>query len=276
MARWLKRIFLTVLLGVLALLLIAAVVAWRAGRTPDWYAAAVDQTPPDTAADEVINRQLVPMQNWLARNSSGDLAARPDADKVHTLELTDGEINALVAKFNDHQHGQAEAFRVRLLDNTIEVACTLPDYGRCATVSTYIARGENDLPTVTLGPVRLGDQAAPFWLLNRLTAEPLNRARADLDRLQRTGKPPHIDERDAASENAVKAAYGRLLLNLLAGRAVAPPGLLPTGREGYKFVATRITRLDLTPGRLRATFRMMTPAEREELLAELNGPLPPP
>ena len=276
MARWLKRILLTVLLATLALLITAAVVAWRAGRTPVWYTTAVDQTPPDEAADGVIDRQFVPLQNWLARTSAGDLAARPDAEKIHTLDLTDADVNAVLAKFFDHQRGQAETFRVRFSDNAIELAFTLPDYGRTATVTASVARTTGGRPTVALGPVRLGDQTAPGWLIGRLTAAPADRVRAELDRLKRVGKPPRIDERDAASGNTVKAAYGRLLLDILAGRAVAPPALLPVSREGDDFVATRITQLDATPGRLRVTFRMLTPAERDELLTELNGPLPAP
>lgn len=274
MARWFKRIVLAVLLLAVVLVATAAVVAWRAGRTPPWYATAVDQTPPDEAADRVIDRQFVPMQNWLARTSAGDLAARPDAEKVHTLDLTDADVNAVIAKFFDHQRGEAETFRVRFDTDAIELAFNLTQYGRTASVTTAIARTADGRPTVALGPVRVGEQTAPSWLLDRFTAGPAARVRTELDQLKRTGKPPRIDERDAASQNTVKAAYGRMLLDILAGRAVPPPALLPVSREGDDFVATRVTQLDATPGRLRVTFRMMTPVERDELLAELNGPLP--
>lgn len=271
MKKWLKRLAIAVA-GVIGLLLLtAAVVAWRATRVPTWYAVAVDQTPTDDIADAAINRRFVPLQNWLARTSTGDLAAKPDSEKSYTLTLTQDEVNALLAKVFDHIRGDFENYRVQLLPGQIEVGCTWTKQGRAVSVSADVGQPAGKLPTVALGGVRLGNQSLPMSLV---TAKPAEQLRAAMQARRARGKLPKIDDQDAAPGHTAEAYFGRLGLDLLAGRAVSPYAFLTGRLQGDDWIATRITQMTVSAGQIDITFRMVTPQERAELLAEIAGPLP--
>ncbi|HEX8325278.1 MAG TPA: hypothetical protein VF595_15360 [Tepidisphaeraceae bacterium] len=271
MRRWIKRIALTIAALGAVVVVVAAVVAWRATRVPAWYATAVDQTPPDEQADDAINRRLLPLQNWLARASTGDLAAKPSAEKIYTLELTEPEVNAILAKFLDHLQGQFQTYRTRLLPGEIDLGFTWAEQGRALGVAARVSQPPDGLPVVSLGDVRLGNQALPKSLVvNR----PANMLRTAIETQRRRGRTPRIDEQDAAPGHTVEAYYGRLMLKVLAGRGVSPCAFLPVRLSGDEWVATKVVRLDVSPGRLAVTFRLLTPDERAAVLAELDGPLP--
>lgn len=271
MRRWLKRIVLTAAALSAVLVCVAAVVAWRATRVPTWYATAVDQTPPDEQADAAINDRLSPLQNWLARTASGDVDAKPDSEKIYTLELTETEINALLAKGFDHLHDQFQIFRTRLTPGRIDLAFTWAEQGRTVGIETDVDQPAEGYPTIALGGVRLGDQGVPTAFV---VGEPAAQVRAALEERRRRGKTPRIDEQGVAPSHTVEAYYGRLLLDILAGRAVSPLAFLPEKLVGGEWRATRVTRLDVTDGKLAITFRLLTAEERAAVVAGLSGPLP--
>ncbi|MDB5327653.1 MAG: hypothetical protein JWM57_3222 [Phycisphaerales bacterium] len=274
MKRWFKRIALTIAGVIGLLLLVIAIVAWRATRVPAWYATAVDQTPADTVADAAINQRFVPLQNWLARTSTGDLAARTDAEKSYTLDLTQTELNALLAKVFDNIRGDFETYRVQLLPGEISLAATYTPQGRAGAVTLDVVQPPNGLPTVAFGGLKIGNQPAPMAAVKMIVGDPAAKLRGSLQARWAVAKPPRIDDQDAAPGHTAEAYYGRLLLEIVSGRAVSPYAFLTGRLQGDDWVATRITQLVVADGKLSITFRMITPEERATLLAEVAGPLP--
>jgi hypothetical protein len=160
---------------------------------------------------------------------------------------------------------------VQLQPGQIEVGCTWTKQGRTVSVSADVDQAADKLPTVAFGGVRLGNQSLPMAMV---TATPAKQLRATLEAKRARGKAPKIDEQDAAPTHTAEAYFGRLALALLAGREVSPYAFLTGRLQGDDWIATRITRMAVSAGQIEITFRMVTPQERAELLAEIAGPLP--
>ncbi|MGC4030907.1 MAG: hypothetical protein QM754_04055 [Tepidisphaeraceae bacterium] len=273
MRRWLKRIAITCSVLLALGLLIAAVVAWRVTRVPAWYSTAVDQTPADgdvaTAAEAVIRQKLVPLQNWLARTSAGDLDAKPAAEKIYALELSEAEINTLLSRFLDNQHGDFETFRTRLTPGLAELGFVWAGQGRTLTIGMAIGKTPAGEPAMSLNGVRLGNQGIPLGPIRGPLA-------SQVRSLLQSGntRTPKIDENDGARSYVVEQYTGRVLLQLLSGGAVSPNAFLPVRVSDDVWVVTRVTRLEVTDGKMNVTFRLLDADEREALIDELTGPLP--
>ena len=253
-----KKIWITIGVILLVPLLTGGVLAWRALRTPSWYTAAVDcaQWP----ADLVEKESLIPMRNWIARTSAGDLDDKPDEEKRYKLELTEAQINALLAKWTDNLHGEVETFRVHLHDNTISVAGNWSAERCCVGMNIRILTEADGSPRLMADALLLGTQALPrSWVL----ADPIRRMRGYIDSLRSAGQSAAIDDHDIASKHTTRLFYAKAALMLLEAHRLGPNVLISPRLALDDAVAMRMTQLRIDGDRLIIEFQMLNAAERD-------------
>jgi uncharacterized protein YpmS len=266
--KWLKR--LAIALGVILVLAAAvAVMVFRlSGREPDWYAQAI--TPPGQHA-QAAEQNLIKMQNWVTQTTSGPFDAKPDAQKQYTVELSDQQINALIAKWSEAAgigpkvNEQMRDIRVRLADGKITVAGRLVEQDRVLSVVLLPKEAPDGYTKIALDSLRAGDVPLPLVTVEGQRQALANKLKVDPNKLG-------IDSRNYATRETAGVYYLSLLTDLLAGESPDLYGFLQYQQLGPGgIVATRVRTLRVGDGKLAMTVELLPPEQRKALIDQLTA-----
>jgi hypothetical protein len=267
--KWLKRLAV----AAVALLVCAAAAIgylwWKAGREPDWYALARTAAGAEYAAHAEQN--LIRMQNWASATTSGPMDAKPTDAKTYTIELTDAQINGLIAKWSEAAgikekiNEQMQDIRVRLAGGQITVAGRLVGHDRVISIVLRPTPGDDGYTRITLDSLRAGDVAVPLVAVDGQREALAKKLRVDPAKLG-------IDEHNHATRETAGVYYLAFLTDLLAGKSPDLYGFLQSQQLGPgRIVATRVRNLAVEDGKLAMTVELLPPQQRKALVEQLQA-----
>lgn len=286
--KWLKRIFYTCLVLVLAgaALLVGANELRK--RKPDWYPSSLPNSAAIAAAADSVERKFTGIQSWVASSHAksvrgekgtagpiGDADAEPEASKV--ISLTEDELNAFFAKWDQtlkwsgKYESQVTDPMLVLQDDRLILAATVKDADTLVSLHLEPKLDERGMLHLRLARVMGGRLPLPqlFWDRYRSTVTGMMTHKLDLLRGQ-----AQIAADGTANAAAVGAAMNRLLLHSVNDEPAEPVLFLPHGanpKEGFPVKLTRVAIKDKT---ITMTVVPMNAAERKELIGRLRSAYP--
>jgi hypothetical protein len=210
---------------------------------------------------------------------------------THTLTLTEDELNVMLApqeKMLLARYGQwIDEPYVHLNGGRMVLAVTLKDTARVLSVHVEPKLTDEGF-TLAIDKLELGDQAVFRFLWSGYVGKLGEQCRPKLDEVRKNAA--WIERRlpdgtrlagsDMGNEAAVASAMNRLVLRSIEGQAADPVLFLPVdGKFEHGGFPMRVTDVKVNDGTISLTFKPLTPAERDHLMARLKavyGKEPPP
>ncbi|HEX8916186.1 MAG TPA: hypothetical protein VF796_27805, partial [Humisphaera sp.] len=296
---WIVRILLLAVLGVVVFVGYGLWVMHKTGVRPSWYRNPL--TPAARAAAEKSGyTKLSGLQTWVQESRQFDAShAREPVptdpttapSSTHTLTLTEDELNVMLApqeKMLLTRYGQwIDEPYLRLHGGRLILAVTLKDTGR--VLSVYVEpKLTDDGFMLSIDRLELGEQNVFKFLWTGYVGKLGEQCRPKLDEVRKTAG--WIERRlpdgtrlagpDMGNEAAVASAMNRLVLRSIEGQPADPVLFLPVdGKFEHGGFPMRVTEVKVNDGNLSLTFKPLTPAERDHLMARLKavyGKEPPP
>ncbi len=279
--KWIRRIFIFLLL-VIVLLLIASAAGYKMLHgTPQWYKRlAMD----DAARNEAANRadqKLIATATQTQRaqmalrfpNSHPDGPAAATVDRTLELSLTEDELNAFFAKWDQQEHisdRYARFFRepqLILHENHLMLAANATELDAVvsAEFAPAIREGKLDLKLVS---VRAGNLPLPQSFWDRYRTRLLTSVQAHLPLYERSAG---INPDGSANESLVNAVMGKLFIQAMNDQPADPTLFVPYANQSFKkkYLPVRLTGVSIDQKVLHLSFAPLTPTEREALVASI-------
>lgn len=265
-------VFVGVVIGVVVLLLLAGVALLKA--EPSYYRPLAMTPEQIESAARRVEDKLVEIRNVAGeRRMDQANAAAATRGTVYVVTFTQDELNAFLAKWSELSAvrsalgGQIDRPAVALRKGEVILAARA-NLGQINSVLGVHLR-----PTLTADGLRL--------TLDRVTAGRLPVPRATFDgelsrltgplagRLPEWRREARFDRTGAATQDAIKALYARLLVESLAGRAVDPVVLIPL--EGDRGIPVRLTDVETADGSITVQAVPLDANERSAFLRRLKS-----
>ena len=290
--RFLKRLFrvliLVLMLGTIAL----AVLYYMSNRTPDGYLPLQLSEAERDAAAKRFELQKMPRLLNLANESAAkstsahraqarggaapDAATQP-ADSV-TVSFTQDEINSSIWKLAqtdkfkaDYGRHLADPFVSLKADGSIVVMATVQEFGRVASAYFEPKLDENGQLRFDLTSLKVGSLPLPEAVLSKKRAQVEASLRQQIAEWQKKAK---IDPAGVANAEAAAIAQAQFVLQSLNHQPSPAVIFMPKDVEKgqSKTVPLRLTDVKVDKGELTITVRPMNPAERADLLDQIQKP----
>jgi hypothetical protein len=210
------------------------------------------------------------MQNWATQTTAGPLDAKPVAVKQYTIELTDQQINGLIAKWSEAAgiseklNSQVGDIRVRLADGQITVAGRLIEQDRVLSVVLRPRPAEDGYTQISLESLRSGDVPLPLVAVDGQREALARKLKVDPAKLG-------IDSHNNATRETAGVYYLALLADLLGGKSPDLYSFLQYQQLGPgMIVATRVRKLDIEDGKLAMTVELLSPEQRMAVVEQLK------
>ena len=279
--KWMKRIFYTAVVLVLAGVALLFGANELRKRKPEWYPAGAPDAGAISAAANRMTQKMAGIQAWVAsshaqqsrkvRNTvgpTGDVDGNPDPSK--TIELTEEEFNAFFNAWDKNQHwsdryDQHIADPVLVLqDDRIILAATVKEADTIVSVHLEPRLDEKGMLRLRIVRVMGGRMPLPqaFWDRYRQTVS--NMMIHKLDQLRPAAQ---IRDDGAANPAAVGAAMNRLLLHAINDEPAEPVLFLPRD-----YFAVKLTELKVKDKTFTMTVAPMTADERAGLIGRIRAP----
>lgn len=288
--KWLKRalVVCAVLIAALIGLMIAA--NYMSGARPDWYRARAMDKQEIARLEEQARGKLLGLQNWAQdHNNWPHVESRPRVDtdpttrptKTRTIELTQDELNAILAQWEDEllaKYGDtiSEPY-IALQDGHIILAVTLKDANK--VLSLHVEPKLDEEGKLLLSPDRLMAGMFPvpqsFWsgymdkLVQKLSGG-----------VEYAREQARLEADGTGNLAAITSGMNRLLLNSLKDVGSDPVLFLPPDltklEKGYP---VKVVDVKVENETLALTFVTLSSEEQQQLLARLRAPYgeePPP
>lgn len=282
-----RRVWRFVLLGVLAVVLLAGVATFflyrAAGNVPEWYLPPDTQAPGTASQARDAEDKIAGVQNWAASKHAYEYArqyGRPTAKKPDdqlVISFSQGEVNSFLGKWyarfgSEMIDGRrlSDVFKgpmVRIEKERITLAGAVPPLGGRVVsldISPVVKDGKLDLQLLT---VRSGNLALPefTWAKPRqMMIESLQGMTGKLVSLA------SLDKAGGANLEAVSAVMAMQGADTLAHRATENVLFLPIWSE-QAGLPVKLMSCELADGQITLTTEPLTPGERAKLLYQLRG-----
>lgn len=279
--KWIKRlILLGVFLGVFAGVL-AGVGWWMSRRAPAWYARR-HHTPQETAAaaaraEQEVQRTLGWAQDQQAYADStrhgGPPSTRP-AKSLH-ITLTEDELNGFFQKWDREFHWSEQCQQyladpqIVLHNGRLILAATAKEMGTVVSI-VFAPKLEDGKLNMPVEQVLAGRLPLPQGVWNRYRAPLEARIGEDLPVWQEKAQ---IQPNGSANSDAVAAAMGELLMDVLDNQPAPPVLFLPYDlSNGRHSLPVKLTKVRIANKTLTLTVEPMNADEREALLTNIRAP----
>lgn len=286
--KWLKRIFYTCLVLVLAggALLVGANELRK--RKPDWYPASLPNPAAVAAAASSVEKKFTGIQSWVASSHAksvrgdkgttgpiGDTDAEPESSKV--ISLTEDELNAFFAKWDESLKwsGKYDAHVTNpmliLQDDRLILAATVKDADTLVSLHLEPKLDERGMLRLRLVRVMGGRLPLPqvFWDRYRSTV-----TRMMVNKLDVLRDKAEIAADGTANAAAVGTAINRLLLHSVNDQPAEPVLFLPHGASPKEGFPVKLTQVAIKGKVFTMTVVPMNAAERKELIGRLRSAYP--
>ncbi|HEY2586636.1 MAG TPA: hypothetical protein VGI81_12805 [Tepidisphaeraceae bacterium] len=279
--KWLKRlILLVVFLGVFAGVLGAAG-WWLSRRAPAWYALR-HRSPQETAADAAraereVRRTLGWAQDQQAYADSTRYGGPPSTRPAKTLHiaLTEDELNGFFQKWDREFHWSEQCQQyiadpqIVLHNDRLILAATAKEMGTVVSIvfTPQLEHGKLNMP---VEQVLAGRLPLPQAMWNRYRAPLEDRIGEDLPVWQEGAQ---IQPNGSANSDAVAAAMGELLIDILNNHPASPVLFLPYDLSNSRHsLPVKLTSVQIADKTLTLTVEPLGPDERQALLTTIRTP----
>lgn len=276
--RILKRLlFLVVILGLGAAILSG--VAWHYLRgIPSYYRTFKWNQAERTALNQSAVAKFTKTRNQAAAHWSAEVQAgnngstRPATRANEPLEiaLTEEEINA----FLDHNFQETFSQWVKnpgvyLQDGQIILAGEVKEFGYVASFHFEPKIDKEGRLDLRLAKAMGGRLPLPRWMLE----SKIEKLRASLrEKMPNWQRDATMDRYGASDRNLVKAAFGKMLLNVMDEKPSEALLFLPG--ENKKALPVRIKSITIEKRTIEMSLRPLTPEERQATADKIKEPLP--
>jgi hypothetical protein len=279
--KWLKRlILLVVFVGVFAGVL-AGAFWWMSRRAPSWYVFR-HKSPQETAAaaaraEREVQRTLGWAQDQQAYADStrhgGPPSTRPA--KALRIALSEDELNGFFQKW-DREFHWSQQFKQSLSDPQIVLhnghlilAADAKQMGTVVSI-VFAPRLEDGKLVMPVEQVLAGRLPLPHGLWDRYR-EPLEQRIGEA--LPGWQEGAEIRPNGTANTDAVSAAMGELLMDVLNGQPAPPVLFLPYDMSNeHRSLPVKLTGVQVANKTLTLTVEPMTADERQALLTTIRAP----
>jgi len=284
--KWIRRLLIAALLGVV-LLLIASAVGYKLlhGR-PDWYKPLSSDPQATRLAADRANQRLIDaasrtarLQNELRHPEVSAINARRTGDAAVPerlqLNLSEEELNAFFESWDQLEHWSGRYSRLIrepqliLHDHHLMLAATAVDLDTVISVEVSPVLRDGKL-YLRLVRVAGGNLPLPrsFWesYRSRLVA-------AVAAHLPKYRKGATIDADGWANEAMVAAVTGKLFVDAIDDRPASPVLFFPTMQSmKRKYLPVRLTAVEIDKEILHLDFAPLTVGERDALIDSASPP----
>ncbi|HZZ43224.1 MAG TPA: hypothetical protein VFE58_09820 [Tepidisphaeraceae bacterium] len=281
---WLKRIYATVAI-VLVLVILATAIGYRKLHgIPDWYTMRTMTAGELAAAAHRVEDKLANMQNWAAEQHARESAqiksgnpapttmAASQPANTTTIEFTEDELNAFFQKWVTSA-GWADKFgkyvtdpAIFLQDNHVILAGTIKEMNTLASVHFEPKLDAAGNMNMELTQVLGGNLPLPKAVWSSQKDKLINAASQQLPHWQ---KQAAISPNGTANLDAVSAGMTEVLIHILQNEPFAPVIFLPVA--GHGAIPARMTAVSVVDKTMSITVTPMSPVDREAFLAHLKG-----
>lgn len=276
MKKWLKRVLVGGAIAAVVLVLLA-VIAWRLVRgTPDWYRPDSLTLEQREAAAQSATNKLVALQNQTAYARAEENAAshsrQPTTSPASiTVSFTDDELNALLSKWSVWQSVRSSYSRflsdpfIVLMDGRLILAGRVTDFDAVASIHFQPSIDAQGKLSVVVARVLAGKLPIPQNAIDEYQQQAAN----GLDRrLPMWRARAAIDSTGIANNEAVSAAMGELVMNILQEKASEPVVFMEVVSKGR--MPVKISSLKIENHTLTMIVHPMTAPQREEFLKSIR------
>jgi uncharacterized protein YpmS len=277
MKKWLKRVLIGAAIA-LVVLVVLGIIAWRMTQgIPDWYRPDSLTVEQREAAAQSATNKLANLQNQTAyaraEQSAASYSRLPaTAPAGITISFTDDELNALLSKWsvwqsvrNSYQRFLSDPYIV-LMDGRLILAGRVTELDSVASIHFQPSIDPQGRLNAGVARVLAGKLPIPQGMIDnyqKQAADGLNR-RLPLWRVRAS-----IDSTGIANNDAVSAAMGELVMNILQEKPCEPVVFMEVVSKGR--MPVRISSLKIENHTVTLTVHPMTSAEREQFLQKVKG-----
>lgn len=274
--KWLKRLLLLVVfLGVFAVAA-GAIGVWLARGTPGWYARPRGTPQQLAAAAHRAEEQVQRTLSWAsgqAHHSPDTTAPAPSSDNSLQISLSEDEVNGFFAKWDQtfgwsgHYSRYLSDPQIVIEDGRLILAGAVKDLGSVMSIefAPRLANGKLYMPVQRVLAGRLPLPQA-FWDGYRRRLE-----QSVLARLPEWQARTEVGPDGTANSDAVAAAMGEMLLNVLNDRPTDPVLFLPYSiQQNHRSLPVKLTGVQVADKMLTLTVEPMNAVERQTLVERIR------
>ncbi len=272
--RWTKRILLSLLAIIIMLGVTGLVLYKRAYRVPQWYQEAQLVTADPNESTRIENTRILPMQNWIAKNSSELLDSKTDDQRQHTIDLSASDINVLIVKWGESIGIQnrlnqlVKDLRVRIYDGKITIAGRLVEQDVIMSFIVEPLVGNDGSVELKIDSIKVGDATVPMVALDKQKSALSNKLLANA---QNYRDKIRIDS-TCSTNHETASFYSTLLATRLFAGQSYPWYLFVTKQQGVKDVTiTRVKQAEIKEDKLKLTLQLLAAEQREKLVDSLKS-----
>lgn len=265
-----RRIILWVTAPVALIALVIATLGALFKSTPGYYKPLSPDSAGFAESAKRVEDKLIDLRNAAMEHQAARARGQTQPRRM-IITLTQDELNAFVLKWAELNalRAQYEAFidspMIVFSENAITFAAEAKQPTSCVVSLHAGVSMDSGKLNLTLDGIYAGRISVPSTLWD----EQLNRLRDELkDELPKWQSKAQIDPVKGANESAIKAAYGRLLMSMLAGEASEPVLIIPISEN--RGVPVKVDALKITDGKLELTATPLSTEESATFLAQLT------
>lgn len=275
--KWMKRIFVFLLVLVAGTAALLGTGYYLSRRTPSWYKPlAMDSHELDAAANRVLGKlgHIHDMADEAAAhetsaNHNPGAATKPGVDPL-TVTFTQVELTAFVVRWSNWKSELFEKYitgpQFVLKDGQIIFGGQIAELGQFGAIHLEPSIDAKGMLHLDIAEIRAGQLRVP----QAFVESHLAKARAALTQWLPAWQQNAKIEAGGANPDAVKAAMTELLLNTLNGKPSQPVFFMPIDKK--KTVPVKLTDVAVDGGTITLTVQPLTAEERKVALDAIREP----
>jgi hypothetical protein len=276
--KWIKRLFIFLLVLAIGAGVAIGVSYWMLRRTPDWYKpVAMDSAEMEAAANRAFNK-VVAIHNMADQAAAQDSArehgtakgtTKPAVEPI-TVTFTQEELTAFIVKWSSLHSDTVNRYvtgpQFILRDGLITFGGQIAEFHQFGSLSVEPSLDDKAQLRLDISSINIGTLPAPRSLVQGKLTKVETMLRGWLPAWQDKAKI----EAGGANADAVKAAMTELLLNTLHDRPSQPVFFMPIA--DHKNVPVKLADVKVNDGSITMTVEPLTAEDRKSALQTLRQP----
>jgi hypothetical protein len=265
-----RRILLWILTPIILIVIVIAALGAMLKSTPGYYRPLRPDSAGFADAAKRVEDKLIDLRNAAMEHQAARARGQTQPRRM-IITLTQDELNAFVLKWAELNalRAQYEAFidspMIVFSENAVTFAAEAKQPTRCVVSLHAGIELDAGKLKLSLDGIYAGRIPVPstFW------DKQLDQLRDELnDELPKWLAKAQIDPVKGANESAIKAAYARLLLSMLAGETSEPVLIIPVSDN--RGVPVKVDVLRINDGKLELTATPLSTEEITQFLTRLS------
>ena len=278
--KWIKRLFIFLLVMTLGGLAFIATSYWLSRRNPTWYKPlALNSREMEAAAHRAFNK-VVAIHNMADKAAASDTskqwrqehgAATLPAVEPVTITFTQDELTAFIAHWTKLNSDRVDRYMTGpqfvLEEGQIKFACRITKLDQIGVLRIEPSIDEKGMLHLEIVSISAGSLPVPEAMIEKR----LNKAEADLQQWIPDWQRKATINSEGANSDAVKAAMSKLLLHAMHHQPSSAVLFMPI--DSHKTVPMKLTKVIVGQGNITLTVDPLTEEDRKIALQTLREPI---